>query len=55
MSYIDDEELKIDVSDDEEYEKGLGEDLNEPGDDDDLVDDDDLLASEIAGLDGSLY
>ena len=57
MSYIDDEELKIDISNDEEDddEKGLDGDLNEPVDDDLLEEDDDLLVSEFAGLDGSLY
>lgn len=51
MSYIDDEELKIDVEEDEDAEdKNIdGEELNEPIDDD-LLADDNPLDDEFAGL-----
>lgn len=57
MSYIDDEELKIGINIDEEdddIDGGIDEGLNNPTDDS-LLEDDDLLTSGLAGLDGSEY
>ena len=59
MSYNDDEELKIGVEEEEEDENDdLEEDLNDPvpliDDDVEELDDDLIMADEIAGLNGSL-
>lgn len=55
MSYNDDEELKIGV-DEEDENDDLAEDLNEPliEDDAEELDDDPIMADEVAGLNGSL-
>ena len=49
MSYIDDEELKIDIGDEEDED--TEEELESPVDDEIEEDDSDLLSDEFKGLD----
>lgn len=56
MSYIDDEELKLDISDEEDLEEELDieEGFNDPIEDDDLLtEEEDLLDDEFKGLEDS--